>query len=151
MELNEIKILVDKYFDGETSLKEESIIADYLASCTELPEELIAVKMMFEAMGLLSEAKAPEAKIERKFRLRLPHIATAVATAACIMLAIIVTNREIYTEQQPMPAIICYVDGSLVSDQTAAENEARRILGNMNQNVTLAMASIEKVNIFNKE
>lgn len=151
MELNEIKILVDKYFDGETSLKEESIIADYLASCTELPEELIAVKMMFEAMGLLSEAKAPEAKRERKIRLRLPHIATAVATAACIMLAIIVTNREIYTQQQPMPAIICYVDGSLVSDQTAAENEARRILGNMNQNVTLAMASIEKVNIFNKE
>jgi hypothetical protein len=53
------------------------------------------------------------------------------------------TSTALHTE----PMIICYVDGARVDDQQMAEDEMRRILGNMNENVTLAMARIDKVNL----
>lgn len=150
MELDRIKILVNRYFDGMTTLEEERVIADYLASCETLPKELIPVRMMFETMGLLKAVEAPAVKqVKRHFR--WSHFTAAVTVAASIVLAIIVTtNRDIYIEQ-PTPAIICHVDGVLVSDQAAAEHEARRILGNMNKNVMLAMENINKFNILKSE
>ena len=47
MELEKIKILVDKYYDGATSKEEERAIADYLSHCKNLPVALAPVKMMF--------------------------------------------------------------------------------------------------------
>lgn len=148
MELEKIKILVDKYYDGATSKEEERAIADYLSHCKNLPVELAPVKMMFEALGLLRniEAPAPEVK-NKRYSFRWSRFTAGVTVAASILLAIIVTtNKTLYVEQ-PSPAIICHVDGALVNDQAAAEDEARRILGNMNENITLAMASVDKINI----
>ena len=148
MELTEINRLIDKYFDGETTLSEEQTIATYLATAEHLPKEHHAVKAMFEAMGLLRniEAPAPEVKYKRH-SFRWSHFTAGVTVAASILLAIIVTtNKTLYVEQ-PSPAIICHVDGARVNDQAAAEDEARRILGNMNENITLAMASVDKINI----
>ena len=59
MELNEINRLIDRYFEGETTLAEERTIATYLATTDSLPKEHIALKPMFEAMGILREIKAP--------------------------------------------------------------------------------------------
>ena len=43
MELDRIKILADKYFDGITSLEEEQELARLLERCENLPDEYIAV------------------------------------------------------------------------------------------------------------
>ena len=145
MELNRIKILVNRYFDGTTTSDEEIELAHYLKSSDNLPEELVSIKMMFEAMGLLRQTEAPKTAKESKRRVSWSYITAAVTVAASLILTLIITtNKEVYNTT---PAIICHVDGSLVSDQTAAEQEARRILGNMNANITLAMASIDKINI----
>ena len=147
MESNRIKILVDSYFEGTTTREEERELAHYLSTCDNLPAELAPVKMMFEAMGLLSKVEAPKTIKQPRRQISWRGITAAVTVAASILLAIVVTtNKELYNTP-PTPAIICHVDGSLVSDQTAAEQEARRILGNMNTNVTLAMASVDKINI----
>lgn len=148
MELEKIKILVDKYYDGATSKEEERAISEYLRSCENIPTELIAVKMMFEALGLIRNIEAPALEVKnRRHSFRWSHFTAAVTVAASILLAIIVTtNKTLYVEQ-PSPAIICHVDGALVNDQAVAEDEARRILGNMNENITLAMASVDKINI----
>ena len=49
MEQSNIKILIEKYFDGETSLAEEQQIASYLRKHDNLPEEWQALKIMMEA------------------------------------------------------------------------------------------------------
>lgn len=147
MESNRIKILVDSYFEGTTTRNEQTNLANYLATSDNLPAEYASVKMMFEAMGLLREIEAPKAAQRPHTRLSWRHITTAVTVAASILLAIVITtNKELYSTS-PAPAIICHVDGMFVSDQAIAEQEARRILGNMNTNVTLAMASVDKINI----
>lgn len=147
MESSRIKILVDSYFEGTTTRDEERELANYLATSDNLPAEYASVKMMFEAMGLLREIEAPKAVQQPRQRLSWRHITTAATVAASILLAIVITtNKELYSTS-PSPAIICHVDGMFVSDQAIAEQEARRILGNMNTNVTLAMASVDKINI----
>ena len=147
MELNEIKILIDKYFEGETTLAEERALASYLATAESLPEEHHAVKAMFEAMGLLREITAPESRPQKRgYSLR--HIGGVAAAVACLLIGIVVATRTlnsapVYAE----PEFICYVNGSAVDDPKLAEEEARRILGNMNQNINLAIARIDKVNL----
>ena len=147
MELNKINILINKYFDGETTLSEEQTIATYLATEEHLPTEHLAVKAMFEAMGLLKEIKAPQPKPQRR-SITLPQFRRVAVAVACIFVGVFITartatNNTLHAE----PMIICYVDGTKVNDQQTAEDEMRRILDNMNQNVNLAMASINKVNI----
>lgn len=147
MESSRIKILVDSYFEGTTTRDEERELANYLATSDNLPAEYASVKMMFEAMGLLREIEAPKTVQQPRQRLSWRHITTAATVAASILLAIVITtNKELYSTS-PAPAIICHVDGMFVSDQAIAEQETRRILGNMNTNVTLAMASVDKINI----
>ena len=147
MELNRINILINRYFDGETTLSEEQTIATYLATEEHLPAEHIAIKAMFEAMGLLKEIKAPQPKLQRR-SITLSQFRRVAVAAACIFVGVFITARTITNNTlRAEPMIICYVDGTRVNDQQMAEDEMRRILGNMNQNVNLAMASIDKVNI----
>ncbi len=146
MELNEINRLIDKYFEGETSLAEERAIALYLATADHLPEGHRAVKAMFEAMGLLKEIKAPQLK-PRKRNITPSQFRRVAVAVACIFVGVYITMRTMTnTTLHAEPMIICYVNGTRVTDQQTAEEEARRILGNMNQNVNLAMARIDKIN-----
>lgn len=147
MELNEINRLIDRYFEGETTLAEERTIATYLATTDSLPKEHIAIKPMFEAMGILREIKAPM-PAPRKRSISLRRIGSVAAVAACLVVGIVVvTNTVKTTPTYTEPGIICYVNGTMVDDPKAAEMEAHRILGNMNQNINLAMARIDKVNL----
>lgn len=149
MELHEINILINRYFEGETTLDEERTIATYLATTETLPDEHIALKAMFEAMGLLRDIKAPNTTYTpRKRSISLRHIRRVAAVAACLVVGIVVvTNTVKTTPTYTEPGIICYVNGTMVDDPKAAEMEAHRILGNMNQNINLAMARIDKVNL----
>ena len=54
MELNEAKILIAKYYDGETSLSEEQALGAFLASYTGDDAELQAAKAMFDAFSVMS-------------------------------------------------------------------------------------------------
>lgn len=147
MELNEINILIDRYFEGETTLAEERTIATYLATTDSLPKEHIALKPMFEAMGILREIKTPM-PAPRKRSISLRRIGSVAAVAACLVVGIMVVTNTVKTSPiYAEPQIICYVNGSKIEDPQVAEEEARRILGNMNQNINLAMARIDKVNL----
>lgn len=145
MELNEINRLIDKYFEGETSLAEQRAIASYLATEERLPKEYIPIKAMFEAMGELKTIQAPKPK-RRGISLSLIR-RIAVAAACAVAVIVVATSTMTSTTLHTEPMIICYVDGARVDDQQKAEDEMRRILGNMNENVTLAMARIDKVNL----
>lgn len=147
MESSRIKILVDRYFEGITTRDEERELANYLTTSDNLPEEYASVKMMFEAMGLIRQTQAPKRSKKSRRIVNWKHLTAGVTVAASILLAVVITtNKELYSTS-PAPAIICHMDGALVSDQVIAEQEARRILENLNTNVNLAMASVDKINI----
>lgn len=150
MELNEINRLIEKYLDGETSLNEERAIATYLATAESLPKEHIAVKAMFEAMGELRKVTAPQSKPQKR-TLSLVGLGRVAAVVACLVVSLFFATRTITNTplQAAEPMIICYVDGARVDNPQIAEMEARRILGNMNENINNAMEKINKVNTLN--
>ena len=103
---------------------------------------------MFDAMGRIKTIEAPKPKPKRG-RITISLIRRVAVAAACVVAGIVIVTRTMTSTTLPAePMIICYVDGARVDDPQKAENEMRRILGNMNENVTIAMARVERFNTF---
>lgn len=155
MELSRVKILVNKYFDGLTSLEEEQELRRYFAQAENIPEEYQVVKMMLGTFDTLShetpnrEVNA-HAEIKRRntFRLNMKWVASAAAAAA-ILVGVAITlapnNRNMEAPNETAPAYICYVNGVKVEDDKVAYAEANRILGSLSEDVQLAMAEVNRL------
>ena len=94
-DINEIRALCDRYFDGETSAQEELTLKEYFCLSEEIPEDLKAVKVMicgFADAASMTYRPAP-AKPKGRFR-RL--VWGTVAAAASVALCVAYFNREIY-------------------------------------------------------
>ena len=155
MELDRIKILVDKYFDGLTSLEDEQQLAQLLRKCDNLPEEYKAVMMMLSSFEELSKAQpseSPIVHIEKRSRKWLTinrHWITGAVAAACIIFGVTIliksTNSSITTSDTEEPSYICYVNGTKVENDQMAYAEAARILGNVSEDVHIAMEEINRL------
>ena len=113
MELSRVKILVDKYFDGLTSLEEEQDLRRYFAQAENIPEEYQVVKMMLGTFDTLSHETPNReinvhAEIKRRntFRLNMKWM-TGIAAAVAILAGMAITlapnsrNMEVSTETAP--------------------------------------------------
>ena len=155
MELSRIKILVDKYFDGLTSLEEEQELAHYFAQAEDIPEEYQAVKMMLGAFDALSKETpksdvkvAVKAKRNNIFRPNIKWIAgvaAAVVTLIGVAITLTPSGETINVPAEPTPAYVCYVNGVKVEDDKLAYAEASRILGNVSEDIQLAMAEVNRL------
>lgn len=158
MELSRVKILVNKYFDGLTSLEEEQELRRYFAQAENIPEEYQVVKMMLGTFDTLSHETPnrevnvhADIKRRKTFRLNMKWVASAAAAAAAaaILVGVAITlapnsrNMEVSTETTP--AYICYVNGVKVEDDKVAYAEANRILGSLSEDVQLAMAEVNRL------
>ena len=155
MELSRIKILVDKYFEGLTSLEEEQELARYFAQTEDIPEEYQPVKMMLGAFDTLNhetpnrEIKVNvETKRRNTFTLNIKWIA-GIAAAVAVFVGVTVTinpdNAKIEAPTEATPDYICYVNGVKVEDDKVAYAEANRILGSLSEDVQLAMAEVNRL------
>lgn len=154
MELDRIKILVDKYFEGTTSLDEEQELTTLLTTCKDLPEEYMAVKMMLGSFAELSrDASKSEVKVNPEVKRRnifytnrkwLTGVAAAVAVliGATVMLS---TGNDVETISNANPEYICYVNGVKVEDDQLAYAEASRLLGSISEDMQLAMAEVNRL------
>lgn len=153
MELAEVKKLVERYYDGETTLAEEAAIADYLATHSDLPAELEATRMIFMAANTLREVTAPEAKsrgvaLGRRVAISISGIAAVAVVLFGIILHTDSTPHEAMIEHR---AMMCYKDGIALDSEEDVMAEASRILGGVSADVQVAMAKIERLNILATE
>lgn len=157
MELDRVKILVDKYLEAETTLDEERELSEYFATTADIPEEFEPIKAMFSAMGALKEYEAPVVdrpdKQKRVFWKVFAGAGTAVV-AACMIIMLVMpktTYDDIIIEQrpalEPQPELVCHINGVKVTDKDVAYAEVNKILGGVSSNMQLAMAEVNKFNI----
>jgi len=59
MNINNIKTLIEAFYEGNTSVEEEQFLFDYFAN-EEIPEELLSEKKYFEQLQKLTPVKIPE-------------------------------------------------------------------------------------------
>lgn len=160
MELDRLKILADKYFEAETTLDEERELRELTANMEDIPEEYAALKIILCVTTANQEVKVPEAKHEVKHRNRwiLPIIGGATIAAAAAAIVIMLTTPLSTTESITTPApkptptvmhydIVCHVNGVQLTNMDDAYSQANRILGGVANDMELAMAQIQKLNI----
>ena len=113
-DINKIRILCDRYFDGDTSSEEESFLKSWLAY-NDVPADLMSVKIMLCGFDKAKEMKYHPERNSRNSRTIFKRIiwgTSAVAAAAAICFGIF--NRDIYGYD---------ADGKAITDaQTALES-----------------------------
>lgn len=145
MELNETKILITKYYDGETSLVEEQALGAFLASYTGDDAELQAAKAMFGAFSVMSNEtiSKPVAVKRPKVVVNLRRVMSYAAACVAVVFVAIVGIKQLAAEPEPM--IVCHINGVLVDDQLVAQAEATKILSSVFSDVDNAMAEVNRI------
>lgn len=155
MELDRVKILIDKYLEAETTLDEERELAKYFATADSIPEEYEPLRVMFASTQRVKANVAPQVAMPNtpkpKWWYRYAGIGAVVAAACLIMVLLIPAVEYNQMTTQPatikQPKIVCHVDGVRVTDSKMAVAEANKILGNVSNNMELAMAELDKLNL----
>lgn len=163
MESNNIRTLIHRYYEGQTSLSEEKTIAEYFANESDIPADLVPTRAMFEAMGMLRDVKAtvkpqighptPVQHITKPTMSIWLRYAIATGVAACAVVGLFLANDDSEQSSIPqanLPAIVCYVDGEYVDNQNVARSEADKILADVSNDVLIAMAEIDKLGFTNR-
>ena len=150
MELSEIKILVTKYFDGETTLPEEQALYDYLQSRQDLDDEMMAAKMMLSAFAQNRQIKTSyEVPVPKVGRKRVSLRRWVAFAAASSVLAFVVTMAytlfDAKSDVDSAPEFICYVDGKRVVGEQMAMAESERIVGEVFGSVNEALKCVYRV------
>ena len=94
-DINKIRTLCDRYFDGDTTAEEEQLLREYFNHVKDIPADLRAVKVMMtgmsEAAAMTYSPPAPARKgIIRKI------VWGTISAAAAIGLFVSLFDREIY-------------------------------------------------------
>lgn len=154
MESKEIKILVERYFDGATTLEEEARIAQYFATHSVVDKELDVIREMFLGFSELRNENAPELKAKKRaikpMAIWLSR-ASAIAAVVAVVLFSINPLTDTNSDTLSQSGIVCHINGVVVDDPEMVASETNRILGGVADNMALAMASIEKFNILSIE
>lgn len=97
-DINKIRTLCDRYFDGETSEEEELTLRSWFLQAGDVPSDLKAVRTMlcgFEEAAAMTYRPVKAGKTT-KGTVRRIFWGTTIATAAAAAICIGLFNREIY-------------------------------------------------------
>lgn len=134
MELDRIEILLEKYFEGETSIAEENELKAYFSSA-DVAQHLEHYKAMF---GYFSSAK--EQKFEQQIPLKSKKLQVAwlsVAASVVILLGMFTFyNRNISHSE----------DLGTYNDPEKAFEETQKALNLLSKNVNVGVESMQYVN-----
>jgi hypothetical protein len=114
MDITEIKILLQKFYEGKTTLEEEKLLQKYFAENKDNIENFAAEKYLFANLNLADIVETPSdltekisAKIDAEIKnmhvsKHLPAIKLKlISVAACIILLISITATIISTSDKP--------------------------------------------------
>lgn len=128
-----IRTLLDKYFDGLTSLAEEKELSNFFSTLAEVPEDLAYAKELFGFFADESERQFTPKKSRRK-RSTIYILSTAAAVAASLIIAVTV-QWNMNRKQQQNETVYCYINGKAITDRETAVLETRHTLGMVTGNM----------------
>lgn len=100
--------LINRYFDGETSVQEEQLMRDALADCPWSSELIDEARF---TMGYFVAHRQEAQRISKG-----NHRRQLIGIAASIAIILAVGGYALWHQQQPGDVCIAYVNGQIVSD-----------------------------------
>ena len=168
MELNAIKSLLEKYWEGETSLAEEKTLKAYFAQ-PDIAPELQAYQAFFDYTKsekelelsldfdekLLSKMNASTPQLTIATRTRTRTIFRWISSAAAMFLlclaSYIAYNGYEKTEQKPGAKVIILDDAADAEEAYEKVKAALLLVSNkMNKGKTEAVNGLNKINVIDK-
>lgn len=125
---SEIEELLNRYFEGETSLQEEQTLKEYFLNADNVPAKWNYAKAMFTGFSSNKEVTSHTVAVKKK-EMHLKRIAAAVAVVALLSVSValfVPKEKEIY----------CYVNGKPVTDYELALKHAERAFGIMEKEIS---------------
>ena len=156
MNVNEIKTLLEKFYQGATTLDEEKLLQKYFANSNEDNENFAAEKYLFSNLNLAAGIEMPSdltekivAKIDnenqknrfQKFTLNM-RLRT-ISVAACF--ALLVSATEVILFNSESPKLIANVSTSETEIIKMLENSFSKISGVVDDAVALLDITSEQV------
>lgn len=132
---SEIEELLNRYFEGETSLQEEQTLKEYFLNADNVPAEWNYAKVMFTGFSSNKEATNHTVAVKKK-GMPLKRIAAAVAVVALLSVSValfVPKEKEIY----------CYVNGKPITDYELALKHAERAFSIMEEEISKSTKSLE--------
>jgi hypothetical protein len=136
---SEIEELLNRYFEGETSLQEEQTLKEYFLNADNVPAKWNYAKAMFTGFSSNKEVTSHIVAVKKKKKgMPLKRIAAAVAVVALLSVSatlLIPKEKEIY----------CYVNGKPVTDYELALKHAERAFGIMEKEISKPAQSLDLI------
>ena len=125
MEYVKIKILLEKYFDGESSLEEERALREYFTRNEVVPEEFAYARELFLYFNEESDVRFENSEVVKTKRLQRKYLLRLTGIAASILLIAGVLFYALRPETQVTYAVI---NGVKITDKEIAIKETRKAL-----------------------
>ncbi len=145
--MDEIKILLDKYFEGQTSLKEEQILKSYFRK-KNIPESLQSYKPMFLFFDEeIKNTKGKKEKVKFSTSVLIKKILIPVAAGLILFMGI----KSLFFDQETNFQSSVYINGKKYTKSNIIQIKALDALENISaQNDEMIMSQIDILNDFNE-
>lgn len=137
----EIKLLLEKYFEGTASLNEEAALRDYFTS-SEIAEEFLIYKPIFVFMAenqnrpiVKSDVEKPVVFVNRKRRRLIVRSLTAFAACGLIVAGVFLSRDQ---QELIIPDLGCtgtyiLIEGECYSDPALVFSHAEQALSDLDR------------------
>jgi hypothetical protein len=150
MEFKDIDKIIQKYFDGESTLQEEIIIRRFLLKAEGLPEKYDGVRRMFlffdsehkKTSNLQFDSILPKQKSGKKI-IRMTYF--AVAASIALVFGIWFMNRS--TDEKK---IFAYINGKPVENKEIAYKEAQKALLLVSKSFNKGTENLKQISEFDR-
>jgi hypothetical protein len=139
MELNRIENIIEKYFQGETSIAEEKELKEYFSS-PDVAQHLEQYKPMF---GYFSQVKEQKSMQEIPLQSKKRNVAwLSIAASIVVLLGI---GTFIYVSEKNTPPVVAQSELGTYDNPEEALAATQKALAMLSNNVNVGIESVQYI------
>lgn len=140
MELNKIENILEKYFQGETSIAEENQLKEYFSS-SNVAQHLEQYKPMF---GYFSQVKEQKSTQEIPLKSNKRNVAwLSIAASVVVLLSV---GTYFYVSEKNTPPVVAQSELGTYDDPEEALAATQKALALLSNNVNVGIESVHYIN-----
>ena len=144
MDYKELKKSVDKFFNGETNLKEEQVLKAYFKNSKDIPPDLLYAKELFCHFISESQETTDMPAVKKGKRISAGYVLSGIAAS------IIVIFGFLYFTGKENETVYAYVNGIPVTDEDQALKETYKAFNLISKHLNRGTKDLNYLNKFNK-
>lgn len=146
MDWKELDTIIEKYYDGTTTLDEERTVRLFFESAEAIPEKYKATAELFKVFKLEAEVHHPETitvfKDKRKLSIWKFAGLTGIAASICLIIIFTIINYQ--------PKAIDQIAEVTYAEQKKAYYQTKEALLIVSENLNRGKKEINRLTIFNE-